>query len=339
MPSISILGKQINTTEVDIEINRLRYSESNPRIYTFMENIKDKPVGEELQEFIYDVMRGESSVTKIYESIKVDGVAEPIIVRSDTNVVVEGNSRLTVVKSLNKQNPQDERWQKMTCRLISTLTEEQEDSLLNILHGELGKTPWKTYEEAKKIYKRYKEGVSIDDLMIRFKPMREKSIKDRIWIIEKMKSNDDTKLTNYSYYNVLRTHGPIRSELIENYSNSKNQQIVKIILDKIKKTTEDDDFTAQALRKKLPSILSSDYHKKKFIETKDLHIVYDSAKISDPVKKIKKATDVLSDITKKDVDKLDQSELSHLKNSWRSMKREGKRVHDLYEQAKENYTN
>jgi hypothetical protein len=309
---IVILGESIPTSQMRIPIDQLNYNKDNPRVYTIMERLDKKLVGEELNEKIFEIMLEESSVINIQQDIKENkGLTEPIMVRRDTNVVVEGNSRLTVYKFLNDRDRQNNLWQSIDCIVVASLTEKQQDSYLNDIHMK-GKTPWTAYEKAKLIYKKYHEGVSIDELTKeRFKGTTEKTINHELWVIDEMKNNNDDKADHYSSYAVLRKTTAIRENLLD---KPENKPVLKMLTKQIKETGTEtgEGIKAMSIRDKLPTILKSKKHTKKLLNTGDLDGTFRLAKTTDFDKKLEEATETLKDIHSDDVKSLTQSDLSKL---------------------------
>lgn len=154
--SITILGKEISYVSEQKDIHELHFYEENPRVYSklqenpFFENAEDK------QRFVQKQMEKETSVKKLIEEIKRQGgILEPIVVLYPSKVL-EGNSRLAALRKLNKDEPYEEKWQTVPCRLLNNLAEEEIDAYLHQIHVQ-GKTEWSPYEKAYKTYKRVEQ--------------------------------------------------------------------------------------------------------------------------------------------------------------------------------------
>ena len=77
------------------------------------------------------------------------------------------------------------------------------------------------------IYNAKASGCTLDELMERFPGTTRKSLQDEIWVIEEMKRQEDTKLDNYSYYNVIRKTNKIREPLLEeNFHKNLTESII-----------------------------------------------------------------------------------------------------------------
>ena len=315
---IHILGDTIPTTSMRIPIDQLHYYADNPRIYTKMEqkDLSNKSI-EETDEEIYELMRYEPSVTNIQDSIKNHGgLLEPIIVRRDTNVVVEGNSRLTVYKKFKAKDQFNENWQTIPCKCVSSLTDVQVDAFLNEIQV-ISKTPWTPYERAKLLWKKHHEdGISIGELKdVRFKGIQEKTIYNELWIIDAMKKNNDDIQSHYSHYERIRKTAVNREVLIEN-TNPERQAVLDLLFKKIKNDQSETKIKAKDIRDKLPVILESKKYTKKFLKTENLQDTYELAKTTDPDKKLINVVKILEDIKIGEVNSLTSGELGKLEYTY-----------------------
>lgn len=326
--SIAILGKNIQISEGRVNITDLLYNKDNPRVYSILygENSKVEQ-NEDMQEGIYKVMLQQRSVKNIKQDIyDYGGLLDPILIRHDTMEVIEGNSRLTVYKFLNAKYPHDEKWQTMSCRIVSKLTDEQQDAYLNYIHIK-GKTDWSPYEKANFIYRRNKKGVSISDLANRFSET-ENEIRKRIQSIDIMISNNDYKQTNFSYYNDVMVRTSNVYQKILNDPKFKNLLLKKIKDESIGK--------ALPLRDKLRKIVDNPRQLKKFCnETTTLDEAYESVKTSDPDAKLSVAIKKIQDITKSELNNLEQSDLTKIEYRIKKISKEIERIKKMIEQCKQ----
>ena len=248
---------------------------------------------------------------------------ESILVRLDTMEVIEGNSRLAVYRKLHALGALGD-WEQIQCDIVSTLTDAQKDALLNQIHVK-GKTQWAAYEKANFAYVRRDRGNSIKEIAYRFDET-ENEIKKRIKIISMMKDNGDTDRSHFSYYDVLVRNGKISSGMDDNV------ELRKIVLKKIKElnTNEDAEFTALELRNKLPVIISKPKVLKKYIrEEVSLDEGYQNARVSNAHERIKQARERLNEITKRELERLDQNEKNALKQDLRKLDREVQRIQGI----------
>ncbi len=321
---MDILGEKIEEQTESVNVEILKYNKENPRVYTVLYEEQDS--GNTIDDdIIYEKMLSQPSVEKYKQDIYENGLAEPILIRWDTQEVIEGNSRLTIFRYWHKQYPDDDKWKTIDCRIVSTLTERQQDWYLNKIHIE-GKTPWLAYEKANSIYRRHEQGVSIAELKERF-GVGEVEINKRISIIQMMKDNQDEKLDNFSYYEILERNSRIKPHV------EQSPELKSLLFKKIKQNNQ--EFTALQMRDKLPEILKSRKHTKKFIKEKNLDTVYEVAKKSDPDNKLRLAFDKVSSVKITELKRLDNNKINILENTLRKLKREVKRIEDMIKQCKQ----
>ncbi len=331
--TITILGKKISTTYQRIPINKLKYFEENPRVFSCI-NEEDTPENEdELQDFIEQKMQTQSSVKNLITDIeKHGGLLERILVRHDTYQVIEGNSRLAVFRQLYKKKS-DEKWASIECECVATLTRQQQDAYLAQIHIK-GKTQWSAYEKANFSYIREKRGVSIEEIM-HILSEGKNGIQKQIDAVTLMKKNNDIERSHFSYYNEL-----VRSRNINNNKNY-DADVKNFLLSKIKNmgvegSDDENGFTAQDLRDKLPYILNKKKELKKFIkENSTMEDAYQNARPSGPLKKVKTAKDKIMDISKKEIDHLEKQDVDALLACIKKLFKEVKRIKKMIEHVKE----
>ena len=299
-PVISILGEDIPCNHETLLVNKLKYLDSNPRVYSSISG-KTIPKGpEERQGFIEEHMMNEPSVQKLMPRIKRDGgLQEPIIVRYDTMEVIEGNSRLTVYRHLQKTDGDNaDKWESIPCLTVSTLTKEQQYAYLNQVHVE-GKTPWVTYEKANLAYvMQTKEKLTNNEIMKTLQ-IGQSELEKRTKVISMMATNKDGDKSHFSHYDVLTRNRVIREEL------EANPKLKEVLLKKILKPS----FTAQHLRDKLPTVIGKRKVLTRFMEDRlDLDEAHQEAKLSGPGQKLKAALDKVKSIENPEVQNLSPNE-------------------------------
>ena len=326
-PSITILKTEIPASFMTMDISQLRYYDKNPRVYSCIYGVDRPEDADELQGLIHDKMKQEPSVTNLLPQIKRHGgLIEPILVRMDTQEVIEGNSRLAAYRILFDEDAAN--WGRIKCLAVTSLTAEQQDAYLDEMHVK-GKTQWTAYEKANFAYVRFKEGVAIDEISRRFDES-ENEINKRIRTIELMELNGDTELSRYSYYDVLIRNKAI-SAAIQTDLNLKN-----FILTEIKR----DEFEARELRDKLPVVLKKPKELKKFRSGRlSLDDAYQNARVSGPKNLISGARDRVESVSKTDINKLEKSDLKDLKYELNKLTREISRVDRIVREVEAEVTN
>jgi hypothetical protein len=160
MSSITIKGEEIPIEITKIEVHKLRFFEDNPRVYSVVHAGGKSPSQEEIQ----TKLRALEHVKQLIHDIKSnDGLIDPLIVKSGSFEVLEGNSRLAAYMSLIDIDPI--KWGLVKCWLLpEDISEKQIYSILGQYHLK-GKKDWAPYEQAGFLYRRHKnQNVSIQSL-------------------------------------------------------------------------------------------------------------------------------------------------------------------------------
>ena len=209
---------------------------------------------------------------------------------------------------------------------VTKLTQEQEDSYLNSIHIK-GKTKWPSYEKTNIIYQRYKEGVPIEKLITRFREQKTEILK-RIEAIEMMKKNEDSKQSNFSYYDVIRRNKVIHEKIQE------DPKLKSFLLNEIKENSN--TFSAQDLRNKLPVVLQYKKITKRLSEKKiELNDAYHEQKHNSPDMKLRLALSTIRTIEEKEIGKLSQPELNKSQMALKSLLKEHGRIYKMLKKHKQ----
>ena len=284
---IKILGEEIPFEIQSVSIDEIRYLRDNPRVYSLI-SVEDRKLSyDELQEIIHQKMIQEENTKDLVGRIKSHGgLIEEIFVRADTNEVVEGNSRLAAYRLLQKEDPH--KWKEIACKVVSTLTDEQQLAYLAQLHIE-GKKDWRTYEKANVVYRLVKESKKSPEYAAKHIGISVQEVKTLVKVMGLQISNDDNNRLNFSYYDVIVRNRTISSVWEE------NADLRSFLLREIK--AEEKAFTALELRDKLPTVIAKPKTLQKFINREiDLEAAFDSAKSSSILKRLKSARAQLTNI-------------------------------------------
>ena len=322
--TIAIMGQDIPAHHDQIAIGRLHFLPDNPRVYAAIREMPDFAdlTSDEKQNCIYERLLKEPSVKNLIPEIKRDGgLQDPIIVRWDTQEVIEGNSRLAAYRKLSGVDPGDENWAKISCIIVNTLTDEQQTRLLGQSHLH-GKTEWSPYAKALFCFRCVEEKKQDVSTLANLSGFSSAEIKKNVKVIVLMKENGDNELSNFSYYNVLVRNRVISSEI------ESNKPLRATLLSQIK----NEDFTAQEMRERLPTIIAKPRILKKYEQRKmTLEDAYDSAKISGAEQRLKKIRNGLDDIEQDDITCLEDNEVKAVQQVVRKIRQSLNRVSDMVE--------
>ena len=142
-------------------------------------------------------------------------------------------------------------------------------------------------------------------------------IKKNVKTIELMQENDDNTLSNFSYYYVLVRNRTISSAIEDS----------KPLRDTLLSQIKTEDFTAQEMRERLPTIVAKPRILRKY-EKGDVTLedAYDSAKISGAEQRLKKIRDGLDDIELDDLAPLERHQVKAVQQVVRQISQRLNRV-------------
>lgn len=238
--TLTIRDEKIIVEVKYVDERTLKFFVKNPRVYSIVRETDEEPS----QEHIEDQMKGMDHVKDLVKRIRRHGgLIEPLVVRTDTLEVIEGNRRLAAYRILFQENPA--KWQKVKCHFLpKDIKASQISSLLSEYHLK-GKKSWKPYEDAGFLYRRkYEEKVSIPDL-VEETGFSKSKVEHLIETYKFMVDNKDTHAQRWSYYDVYLKPKKLK-KMREEYPNF-DTVVVQMI--------KDEEFKeARELRDKLPLI-------------------------------------------------------------------------------------
>lgn len=333
-PTITILGQEIPLGFAKEPVDGLRFLPDNPRVYAVTHG---KPGFREMspeqqQDLIFKALREEPSVKNLKKDIlRHKGLLERILVRKDTNEVVEGNSRLAVYRLLRNETA-DSFWEEIPCRLVSSLTEDQQAAYLQQIHV-TGKTQWSAYEKANFAYvHRSERNWSVKRIASLFGES-EATIRRKISVIEMMAENHDPDREHFSYYDVL--YG-IQQNAKEERDRSSLWMAVLGQIRGMKSDESTNRYTAMELRRRLPVVMKKVKIEKRFVDGEiSLEDAFQSARISRVEERLRKAYALLRDITKKEVRSVGVARLGALEQDARKAHRAAEHVHKIVKEIKQ----
>jgi len=147
--SITVLGRIISYELKDLDINEVQYYPDNPRINNIVSRFQKSEITQELIQ--QELLKLESTKERMKDLEENKGIIDEIYVLRKQ--VIEGNTRLCAFRRLNQKYPEENRWKKISARILQEdVTEEELFYILGIFHLK-GKTEWSAYEKAAYIYK------------------------------------------------------------------------------------------------------------------------------------------------------------------------------------------
>lgn len=135
---------------LDLENPRSKYSDPNEEQSDIFDEVRQQHTAALLRQQVGDGAKG-YSVNALKQSIVQTGaVVNPIWIKSSGKnfICIEGNTRLCIYKDLNKENPEDSKWQTIPAIVYEDISKEEENKLKLTAHI-VGTREWKPYNKAK----------------------------------------------------------------------------------------------------------------------------------------------------------------------------------------------
>ena len=147
---LTLRGEEIIVQVGTMPQSDLLFYLENPRLYSLVRADGIEPSQEDIEE----ALTKKEHVRQLIKSIETNGgLIDPVIVLGDTNVVLEGNSRLAAYRVLAERDPI--KWGRIKVKILpSDIPESSVFALLGEYHI-IGKTDWAPYEQAGYLYRRH----------------------------------------------------------------------------------------------------------------------------------------------------------------------------------------
>jgi len=203
--TLTIAGKKLRVRIGEVPQTELLFFAENPRIHSLLHSDGTEPTQDEIQ----DQLEGMEHVKKLVHDIRRNGgLIDPLIVRSGSREVIEGNSRLAAYRCLAREDAIQ--WGKVK---VTLLPEPVESVVMDVLLGQYhlkGKTEWLPYEQAGYLYRRVNHhGASVEDLAAEL-GLGKKWIGQMIAAYEFMVKMKDNARGRWSYYYEYIKSRPIK---------------------------------------------------------------------------------------------------------------------------------
>ena len=246
---ILVRGKRIKAVSRDIPHEDLRFWPDNPRVYSLL----DRSASEPDQDVIFERMKDLEHVRELRIDISENGgLIDPVIVRGNDHVVVEGNSRLAAYRLLADGDPV--KWEMMRCRV---LPEDTTDADIYAMLGQYhvrGKKDWAPYERAGFVYRRHtNQKLDIPDLA-RELGISQQQVRHFVVVFQFMKDKRDGNRERWSHYDEFLKSRKIRDA--RKSSAHFEDRVVALI--------KSDEVRAVDVRDRLPKICGNPRILKKF---------------------------------------------------------------------------
>ena len=265
---LKLRKKEIPYEEIQAPVVQLAFYPENPRIYSQFAGSGDRT-----QENIQAKLEGMDHVKELRSQIDRDGqVNEPLFcIRVSTESelhgqyeyqVLEGNSRLAALRMNKKGSLPPPR---VACNVLdfSAYSEQETESLIFSLLGQfhiIGKTDWRSYENAAYIYRRFKNHeVQIEDIAreISLSPSK---VRQMVSAFQMMIDAGDDNTSRWSYYEAYASSAKLKN----------HRENIPGLHDRVVELIKEDKFPrALDMRDKLPDILRNQRARKILLDEKE----------------------------------------------------------------------
>ena len=193
--TLTLSGQEMPVRNGYLPIHDLSFYPENPRIYSLIK----KPDVEPSQDEIFNRLRKLDHVKQLIQSIRANGgLTNPMLVRDDDLVVLEGNSRLAAYRELARNDAI--RWGKAKVQLLpSDISEKLVFALLGEYHI-IGRKDWAPYEQAGYLYRRNITHEVSAKTMASEMGLSVRTVNHLINTYKFMVEHDETSVTRWSYY-------------------------------------------------------------------------------------------------------------------------------------------
>ena len=251
---LKLRKKEVPYEEIQAPVGQLAFYPENPRIYSQFAGSGDRT-----QENVQAKLEGMDHVKELRSQIDRDGqVNEPLFcipVSPESELhgqyqyqVLEGNSRLAALRMNKKGSLPPSR---VACNVLdfSGYSERETESLIFSLLGQfhiIGKTDWRSYENAAYIYRRFtNHEVQVEDIAkeISLTPSK---VRQMVNAFQMMIDAGDDNTSRWSYYEAYASSAKLKN----------HRENIPGLHDRVVELIKEDKFPrALDMRDKLPDIL------------------------------------------------------------------------------------
>ena len=266
MPRVlKLRKKEIPYMEIQVSLGQLAFYPENPRIYSQFAGSGDRT-----QENIQAKLEAMEHVRELRSQIDRDGQVNealfcvPVSPTSELYgryeyQVLEGNSRLAALRMPKKGSLPPAR---VPCNVLdfSAYSEQETESLIFSLLGQfhiIGKTDWRSYENAAYIYRRF-ENHKVDTKDIAKEiSLQPSKVLQMVNAFQMMIDAGDDNTSRWSYYEAYASSAKLK----------KHRENIPGLHDRVVSLIKDDKFPrALDMRDKLPDILRNKRARKIFFD-------------------------------------------------------------------------
>jgi len=151
---VHIDGREVIVSEENLELDRIRLDEANPRIQFHLDTaLTDEPPNQAALGYALTI--GNDQYERLRDNVEANrGVFHPIWVVPEGSDyrVIEGNTRLQVYLDLRERCPSDPAWQSIAACVLPERCSREQFHFIRLEAHLFGTTPWDAYEKARYLY-------------------------------------------------------------------------------------------------------------------------------------------------------------------------------------------
>lgn len=254
MGTITIGQKEYEVKEEIMLQQEILFWEENPRVYTVLrDNGNENPSQHEIE----SLMRTTENVKELKVQIEQNGgLIEPltVVLRDDSYIVVEGNSRLAAYRILAEGNPK--KWSKVPVNVLpETITDTELFIYVGTIHL-VKKKDWSVYEQAAYVYRQKQLQNCPDSTLAKQVGLSPATVKKYLSVYQFMVDKGDTVQSHWNFYEQYvpnkaikgyRDHYPEMDDVIVKQIKNGEIKQAKDIRDKLGKIAKATDKTSNRI--------------------------------------------------------------------------------------------
>jgi len=220
---LTLRGEEITVSVGSMPQHKLLFYLENPRLYSLIRADGNEPTQEDIEE----TLTKKEHVKHLIKSIADNGgLIDPVIVLGDSNVVIEGNSRLAAYRVLSQKDPI--KWGQIKVKVLpKDIPESSVFGLLGEYHI-IGKKDWAPYEQAGYLYRRYENHkIEIPKLAAEI-GLPTRTVNHLINVYKYMINNNEKDVNRWSYYDEFLKSNKIKK------AREEYPELNKLVVEKIK---------------------------------------------------------------------------------------------------------
>lgn len=223
--TVNISGIATKIKLEKIEINKIIFDQENPRI-GFQKDTQPFSNLNEKQIIFALSNKNVDSFNKLKDNIEInEGIVNPIWVEpldEDRYLVLEGNTRLLIYRTLLEKYPHKDVYKKILCRVLPQKISDDQRNFIKLEAHLRGTTPWDAYEKARYLFYLWDEEAYTYTQLEKRTKLSENEIIQSIQAFKYMeeqylpKYTDPSEVLKFSYFMEYEKNNKLKLEMDRN---------------------------------------------------------------------------------------------------------------------------